>query len=75
MFGHNSPAARARELFKASKDAESLVVSIKNEGKFWIAVIVRDIIIGGRFMNFWIKSSGPGPQQKWQFFVFSFKNN
>jgi len=27
-FGHNSPDAKARELFKPSKDAESLVVSI-----------------------------------------------
>ena len=24
------------------------------------------------FMNFWIKSSGAGPQQKWQFFVYFF---
>ena len=29
VFDNNSPAARARELFKPSQDAESLVVSIK----------------------------------------------
>jgi len=28
IFGHNSPSARARELFKPPEDAESLVVSI-----------------------------------------------
>jgi len=28
MFGHNSPADGARELFKPSNNAESLVVSI-----------------------------------------------
>jgi len=34
---HNSPAARARDLFKPSKDPESLLVSIEKKiGKLWI---------------------------------------
>ena len=36
MFGHNSAGDRARELFKPSKDEESLVVTIKKIGMFWI---------------------------------------
>ena len=34
-FGHNSPAAIARELFKPSTDAESLLVSIKKFFLIW----------------------------------------
>jgi len=36
MFGHNSAGDRARELFKPSKDEESLVVTIKKIGMIWI---------------------------------------
>jgi len=40
IFGHNSPAARARKLFKPSKDVESLIVSKKEVEKFWIWVFL-----------------------------------
>jgi len=33
---HNSPSNSARELFKPSNDAESLVLQILKIGKFWI---------------------------------------
>jgi len=36
MFSYNSPTGRARELIEPSKDARSLLVSIKKVGKFWI---------------------------------------
>jgi len=35
-FSPNSPADRAREVFKPSKDGESLLVYIFKNGKFWI---------------------------------------
>ena len=41
-FSHNSPTDRARDLFKPSKDAESLLVSVK---KFWMGCF--------RFELFW----------------------
>jgi len=46
MFGHNSPAAGARELCEASKDAKSLVVRLKKEESFRFPVFVGNIIIG-----------------------------
>jgi len=40
-FCHNSPANRARGVFKPSRGAESLLVSIKTKvGKFWIWVFL-----------------------------------
>jgi len=36
VLGHNSPAVRARGLFKPCKDEERLVVSFKEIGKFGI---------------------------------------
>jgi len=33
---HNLPTDRARELLKPSEDAESLLVSIKKSGHFWV---------------------------------------
>jgi len=36
MFGHNSQADRPRELFKHFNNAESLVVAIFFDGKFWV---------------------------------------
>jgi len=36
FFGHKSPAARARELFKPSTDLASLLLKIeKNNFRFW----------------------------------------
>ena len=35
MFGHNSPADRAREIFKTSEDVESLQVSICKKWEDW----------------------------------------
>jgi len=37
---HNSPTDCARELFKCSKDAVSLLIALKKFGKFWISVFL-----------------------------------
>jgi len=36
FFGHNTPAAAAREVFKPSTDAESLLGSIKKNVLIWV---------------------------------------
>jgi len=37
LFGHKSPTARARELFKSSTDSASLLVDIeKKHFSFWV---------------------------------------
>jgi len=62
LFDHNSPTARAIELFKPPKDAESLVVSI-----FLIWKVLDFNFCYGwrhnweRFGHFWPRSPGPGP--------------
>jgi len=40
LHQHNSPADRAKELFKPSKGSASLLVAIKKIGKFWICDIL-----------------------------------
>jgi len=48
IFGHNSPAAKAREMFKLSKHAENFIVSIlKNLEVLDLSFFVGDVIIGG----------------------------
>jgi len=43
FFGHKSPAARARELFKPATDSASLLVDIKN--KFFLFLV--SCLLGG----------------------------
>jgi len=60
-FGHNSPAARARELFKPSMDATSLVVKI--EKKIFVLGLSfsgGNITSRSVFALFWSSLPGPG---------------
>jgi len=53
IFAHNSPAARATELFKPSTDLESRLVSIKKTFSVWgLGFSVGDDIMGTCFRVF-----------------------
>jgi len=53
FFGHTSPAARARELFKSSTDSASLLVDIeKNVFRFWWGFSGGDVTLRAWFENF-----------------------
>jgi len=63
FFGHKSPAARARELFKPSTDSASLLVDIKKKNilcfgfeAFWGG----NVTSRGVFVLFWPYLPGPG---------------
>jgi len=66
FFGHNSPAARARELFKLSTDSGSLLVYFEKKifylGSLWMTSK------WGLFAFFWPNLSGPGCQPNEPFF-------
>ena len=73
---HNSPVDRGGEMFKPSKAAESLAVSIKSIEKFWIWVFWELRHNWGKFRGVWMTSSGPWPQQQEAIFcLFPFKNS
>ena len=72
-FGHNSPAARAREVFKPSTDSSRLLVS--TEKKFSVLGLGfswRDVISRGIFVFLWPILPGPGRQSNEPFFGSSF---
>ena len=61
FFGHKSPAARARELFKPSTDSASLVVKV--EKKFFVLGFRfsgGNVISRGVSVLFWPSFPGPG---------------
>ena len=64
FFGHKSPAAGARELFKPSTDSPSLLVDIeKNVFRFWWGFSGGDVTMRACFGNFgqlW-PALGPNP--------------
>ena len=59
---HNSPADGARELFKPSKDSQSLLVL--GFGSF-----VGDFISGVDFWPFWLRLPGSRPTARWKYFT------
>jgi len=61
FFGHKSPAARAKELFKPSTDSASLVVDIKKSFSFSVGVFWRWRHNEGMFWKFWSPLASPGP--------------
>ena len=73
ISGHNSPATGATELFKLSNDAESLVASIKNVGKFGFEFFVGDVKTGVSLDTFGPRHRAEGPSPKWHCFC-SFLN-
>ena len=70
VSGHSSPAAIARELFKPSTDAASLLVSIKKNFWFGFGVLLGWLHKAGVFLNFWPILTGPGRQPNESFFWF-----
>jgi len=60
FFGRNSPAAIAREVFKPSTDAASLLVSIKKIFRFGFGVLLGGRHKMGLFLNFWPTLTGSG---------------
>jgi len=70
ISGHNSPAAGSTELFKLSKDAGSLAVSIKNVGKFGFEFFVSDVKTGVGLDTFGPRHRAEGPSPKRHCFCF-----
>jgi len=63
------PTDKARELIKPSKNAESLLVSMKKLGSFGFEIFCWRRRNRGRFRIFWPTSSALSPNSKEQFFV------
>jgi len=61
LFGYNSPATIAREVFKPSTDATSLVVSSQKKiFSFGFGVLLGGVTSGGVFAFLWPTLHGPG---------------
>jgi len=62
FFGHKSPAARARELFKPSTDSASLLVDIEKKSfTFSVGIFWRWCHNEGMFWKFWSPLADPRP--------------
>jgi len=71
-FGHNSPAATARQVFKPSTDSASLLVP--NQKKFFsgLATPLGDVTSGGDLAFLWPTSRGTKHQSNEPMFGSSF---
>jgi len=61
-FGHNSPAAAAREVFKPSTDSASLVVPSQKNFSFGFGFLCGDATSGGVLAFLWPTLPGSGRQ-------------
>jgi len=75
-FGHNLPAARARELFKPSMDAASLVVKVgKKIFVLGLSFSGGNVTSRGVFTVFWPSLPGPGRRPNGPFLDAKFSRN
>jgi len=71
-FGHNSPAAAAREVFKPSTDSESLFVPTQKNFFSGLGTPLGDVTSWGVLAFLWPTWPGPRRQSNEPIFWFSF---
>ena len=68
IFGNNSPASIARELFKPSTDSASLLVSMKKNYLIWVWAFVLVTPQRGHVFEFLNNFGGPSAPIQWAIF-------